>query len=146
MERLLWRHLKAKRFDGHKFRRQGPVGSYIADFICFEKKLIIEVDGGQHAVHDEKDIERDAWFERQGFTVLRFWNNDALSNKELESHAIKDKLTLSGLIEKVLDDWMKTRDHSSADVQKKKEGQRKVVCFSCRRIGRRGCECQMRLF
>ena len=78
-ERLLWRNLRTKQIKGFKFRRQQPIGKYIVDFVCFEKKIIIEVDGGQHA---EKDVdkERDQWLEKEGFKVLRFWNNEVLLN------------------------------------------------------------------
>ena len=89
-ENLMWRHLRAKRLNGFKFRRQEPVGNFIADFICFEKRIVVEVDGGQHALRDS-DFERDAWFRGQGFKVLRFWNNDVLGNTEgvLESIRIE---------------------------------------------------------
>ena len=81
-ERLIWRHLRAGRFAGHKFKRQQPLGSYIVDFVCFEAMLIVELDGGQHADQVTEDAERSAWLESQGFRVLRFWNNDVLSNTE----------------------------------------------------------------
>jgi very-short-patch-repair endonuclease len=79
-ERLLWYHLRAKRFNNLKFRRQQPIGSYIVDFICYEKKLIIEVDGGHHAEHEEKDLERTQFLAQKGYNVIRFWNNDVLHN------------------------------------------------------------------
>lgn len=74
-ERLLWHLLRSRRFSGFKFRRQVPVGPYIADFLCYEARLIVECDGGQHAdnCHDKA---RDAWLNAQGFRVLRFWNAD----------------------------------------------------------------------
>ena len=78
-EAILWRQLRAHRFAGFKFKRQQPIGNYIVDFVCFEAKVIIEVDGGQHNGSDA-DMERDAWLESQGFLVLRFWNNDVLRN------------------------------------------------------------------
>jgi len=81
-ERLLWNHLRAKQLAGLKFRRQEPIDRYIVDFVCYEKKLIIEVDGGQHAEEKEKDIVRDNWFRQQGFQVLRFWNFEVLDNIE----------------------------------------------------------------
>jgi len=81
-EQLLWRYLRTKRLHGLKFRRQEQIGRYIADFVCFERNLIIEADGGQHAVEKEKDDERTAWLNSQGFTVLRFWNNEILTNPE----------------------------------------------------------------
>ena len=81
-ERKLWYSIKSRQIEGFKFRRQQPIGSYIVDFICFEKSLIIELDGGQHTVNREKDIERDNWLIKKGFHVSRFWNNDVLSNHE----------------------------------------------------------------
>jgi len=81
-ERPLWRHLKAKQLDGLKFRRQEQIGRFIVDFVCYEKSLIVEADGGQHAVEIEKDEERTRWLEAQGFKVLRFWNHEILTNIE----------------------------------------------------------------
>ena len=83
-EVLLWRHLKAKHFEGLKFRRQQPIGPYIVDFVCFEKKIIVELDGGQHALPEEmgNDKKRDQWFETQGYKVLRFWDNEVLTNTQ----------------------------------------------------------------
>jgi len=69
-----------KQMEGLKFRRQQPIDSYIVDFVCFEKRIIIEVDGGQHAVEKNKDQERDSYLRQFGFKVLRFWNNDVLQN------------------------------------------------------------------
>ncbi|MHB1381499.1 MAG: endonuclease domain-containing protein [Thermoleophilia bacterium] len=81
-ERILWRRLRARQLAGYRFRRQQPVGKYIVDFVCFEKRLIIEVDGGQHAEQAAADSIRDNWLESQGFLVLRVWNNDAISNTD----------------------------------------------------------------
>lgn len=81
-EQALWYQLRAKRFENYKFRRQVPMEKYIADFVCFEPKLIIEVDGGQHAEHAAYDLKRDAFFKNQGFQVLRLWNNEVLGNME----------------------------------------------------------------
>ncbi len=69
----------AHRFRGFKFKRQVPIGRYIVDFVCFDKKLVIEVDGGQHA-DSESDQGRSQWLADQGFHVLRFWNNEVLNN------------------------------------------------------------------
>jgi len=66
--------------QGLKFRRQQPIDNYIVDFVCFENRIIIEVDGGQHAAENNKDIERDTYLQRNGFKVLRFWNNEVLRN------------------------------------------------------------------
>jgi very-short-patch-repair endonuclease len=81
-ERLLWRHLRAKQMEGLKFRRQEQIGRFIADFVCYEKMIIVEADGGQHALEVEKDEERTLWLNAQGFTVLRFWNHEILTNRE----------------------------------------------------------------
>ncbi len=79
-ERLLWQKLRFWQIDGCKFRRQQPLGNFIVDFVCLEKRLIIEVDGGQHAEHVTYDTDRDTWLRNQGFVILRLWNNDVLKN------------------------------------------------------------------
>jgi very-short-patch-repair endonuclease len=78
-ERQLWQHLRSKQIEGFKFRRQEPIGEYIVDFVCFDSKVVIEVDGGQHA-EEGADKERDRWLNKEGFKVLRFWNNEVLLN------------------------------------------------------------------
>ncbi len=80
-ERAIWHILRAGRLDGLKFKRQVPLGPYIVDFICFEEKLIVEVDGGQHG-ESARDAQRDASFAAAGFRTLRIWNNEALSNRD----------------------------------------------------------------
>jgi len=95
-ERLLWKYLKARQLDGVKFRRQEQIGHFIVDFVCYEKGIIVEADGGQHAQEKEKDEERTAWLNSQGFTVLRFWNNEILANIEGVVEVIRthcDKVT-----------------------------------------------------
>ena len=82
VEKKLWYHLRAKRFADYKFRRQVPMHKYIADFICYDPRLIIELDGGQHTLQTKYDKKRDAFFAGEGFTVLRFWNNEMLENEE----------------------------------------------------------------
>jgi very-short-patch-repair endonuclease len=79
-ETKLWFALRDRRLDGFKFVRQEAIGSYIVDFVCREKKLVIEVDGGQHA-DDLKDRARDAALSAEGYDVLRFWNSEILSNE-----------------------------------------------------------------
>jgi len=81
-ERQLWRRLRLQQLGGHRFRRQQPLGPYIVDFICLEKRLIVEVDGGQHAEEAESDAQRTGWLEAQGFRVLRFWNTEVLQQIE----------------------------------------------------------------
>lgn len=76
-EHRLWKHLRAHRLDGQKFRRQQPIGLYIVDFVHFGARVIVEADGGQH-VQSSHDTTRDAWLIQQGFRVLRFWNDDIL--------------------------------------------------------------------
>jgi very-short-patch-repair endonuclease len=80
-EHRLWYLLRAHRFSGAKFKRQAPVGNYIVDFVCFDRRLVIEADGGQHA-DSLDDRRRDDWLASQGFRVLRFWNNDVLKNTQ----------------------------------------------------------------
>ncbi len=81
-ERCLWKHLRQRQIAGYRFRRQMPIGSYIVDFVCLERRLIVEVDGGQHQEQQAYDIRRDGWLVEQGFQVLRFWNNEVLNNSE----------------------------------------------------------------
>ena len=80
-EKHLWYHLRANRL-GFKFKRQVPIGCYIIDFVCMEKRLIIELDGGQHLDNEVYDTKRTHWLNNQGFQVLRFWNNDVLKQTE----------------------------------------------------------------
>ncbi|MGH8504492.1 MAG: endonuclease domain-containing protein, partial [Stenotrophobium sp.] len=80
-EQMLWLHLRAHRFQGHKCKRQQPLGPYIADFVCFSARLIVEVDGSQH-LKNPHDAKRDEWFEENGFRVLRFWNDQVLQETE----------------------------------------------------------------
>ena len=94
VERLLWSRLRAGRFEDLKFKRQHPIGQYIADFVCLERKLIIELDGGQHSLPDDivKDRQRDAWLEKEGYTVVRFWDNEVLMNTSGVLEAIRERL------------------------------------------------------
>jgi very-short-patch-repair endonuclease len=84
VERKLWYVLRSRRFHENKIRRQQPIGPYVADFVCFERKLVIELDGGQHAEPQAVawDRARTAFLEREGFRVLRFWNIEFLQNRE----------------------------------------------------------------
>jgi very-short-patch-repair endonuclease len=92
-EQLLWRHLRAHRLDGQKFRRQQPIGPYILDFVHFGARLIVEADGGQHH-GSEPDSGRDAWLRQEGFKVMRFWNNDILQHPEAVLSSILEALEL----------------------------------------------------
>jgi very-short-patch-repair endonuclease len=82
VEQLLWRQLRNSQLEGVKFRRQQPLGTYIVDFVSFDKKIIIELDGGQHSENISYDIQRDTFLRAGGFTVLRFWNNEVIENIE----------------------------------------------------------------
>lgn len=81
-EQKLWQHLRAHRFLGLKFKRQKPIGRYIVDFVCMEKSLVIELDGGQHMDQSAQDQIRDAWLAQEGYTVLRFWNNQIMQEMD----------------------------------------------------------------
>ena len=80
-EKRLWYLLRAHRFQSYKFKRQVPIGPFIVDFACMGRRLLIEVDGGQHG-ESESDARRDKWLECRGFRVLRFWNNEVLKNTD----------------------------------------------------------------
>jgi very-short-patch-repair endonuclease len=80
-ERALWKYVRSRGVDGFKFVRQEPIGPYIVDFVCREKRLIIEVDGGQHAT-DKRDAIRDQWLADHRYRVLRVWNNEVMENIE----------------------------------------------------------------
>ncbi len=96
-EKKLWRILRNRKFSSFKFKRQVPIGHYIVDFICHEKNLILEMDGGQHSNQVEADENRTAWLEKRGYKIVRFWNNEVLDNIEgvltrIEEH-LEDLLT-----------------------------------------------------
>ena len=90
-ERALWRVLRARRLYEWKFRRQVRIEPYIVDFVCFSARVIVEADGSQHA-ENLADEKRDAFLNAQGFRVLRFWNNEVLTNREGVLTAIIDGL------------------------------------------------------
>src|SRR3979409_2516479 len=80
-ETVLWNRIRNRQLDGHKFVRQEPIGGYVCDFVCRERLLIVEVDGGQHS-ESAADVIRDCRLSEEGYKVLRFWNNDVLGNVE----------------------------------------------------------------
>lgn len=82
-ERKLWRSLRLRQIYGCKFRRQFPLGNFIVDFVCLEMRLVIEVDGGQHADEKYGDAQRDSWLMAQNFRVLRYWNNQVLNELDV---------------------------------------------------------------
>ncbi len=93
-EKLLWSRLRGRRFDGIKFKRQVPIADYIVDFIALDLKLIIEVDGGQHDERAAYDAERTRILQEWGYHVIRFWNNDVLSNIDGVLEVIMQELQL----------------------------------------------------
>lgn len=80
-EMRIWLALRDRRLAGFKFVRQLTIGPYIADFVCRDRKLIVELDGGQHS-ENRRDAIRDAFLAREGYKVLRFWNNDVITNRD----------------------------------------------------------------
>ena len=90
-EKYLWKYLRGRQLEGTKFRRQHSIGKYIVDFINLERKIIIEVDGGQH-LENKKDKLRDKWLEERGYEVLRFWDNEVFTNIEGVLGDIREKL------------------------------------------------------
>jgi very-short-patch-repair endonuclease len=90
VERTLWRLLRADQLRGFRFRRQAAIGSYVVDFVCFSRKLIVELDGPQHAQESAQshDAVRGKWLASQGFRTLRFWNHELDQNPQLVAEAI----------------------------------------------------------
>ena len=78
-ERRVWRILRSEQIKGYKFRRQVPIGRYIADFVCHEARLIVEIDGGQHDRSSLQEAERNSFLQNEGYRILRFWNNEILA-------------------------------------------------------------------
>ena len=95
-ERRLWHKLNRRQIATVKFRRQQPIGPFIVDFVCFERRLIVEVDGGHHTEQMSQDNERTAWLEKEGYRVLRFWNNEVLANTDAVAQAIADAVEECG--------------------------------------------------
>jgi len=91
-ESVLWYHLRNRSFLGFKFRWQMPMDKYIADFVCVEKQLVIEVDGGQHSEQVHYDEERTKMFNLMGYKVIRFWNNEVLRNLSGVLECIEENL------------------------------------------------------
>jgi very-short-patch-repair endonuclease len=93
-ERLLWRELRSRQLSGHKFRRQQPLGGFIVDFVCLEKRLIVELDGGQHSEQDQAayDASRTTWLTHNGFRVLRFWDHEVMKDLVTVKEAISNAL------------------------------------------------------
>ena len=94
-ERRLWAHLRGRRLLGVKFARQVPIDPNIVDFCCRERKLIVELDGGQHAMRANYDAGRTAFLQALGYRVLRFWDNEALGNTDGVLHRIAQAVTVT---------------------------------------------------
>jgi very-short-patch-repair endonuclease len=94
-ERLLWSKLRGRRFAGFKFRRQVPLGPFIVDFVCFDRKLILELDGGQHTLQTAYDARRTAWLEEHGFRVVRFWNHELWEDRDAVDELIWQRLQVA---------------------------------------------------
>lgn len=91
-EKILWKHLRDRRFRGAKFRRQMPIGRFIVDFASVEYKLIIELDGSHHAEQKEYDEIRTAFLKAEGYRVIRFWNNQIMQEINGVLQLIEDAL------------------------------------------------------
>ena len=91
-ERKLWARLRFRQLGNAKFRRQYPIGPFITDFCCMEHGLVIELDGGQHAEHEEADRRRSAFLARRGYRVIRFWDNEVIEDIEAVLQRIMDEL------------------------------------------------------
>ncbi len=91
----VWQILRAHQSNGYKFRRQVPFGRYIADFVCHEARLVVEIDGGQHDRSSPREIERSDFLQNQGYRVLRFWNNEVLANPDGVHETIVSELAAS---------------------------------------------------
>jgi very-short-patch-repair endonuclease len=109
-ENVLWKQLRAKRFEGFKWRRQEPIGKYIVDFVCYEKRIIVECDGGQHIVQKDKDSKRDEWLKDRGYKILRFWDNEVLQNLDIVLDVI----------------WKVLSDHPPPNPLPSMEGEKKI--------------------
>ena len=94
-EKKFWLQARDRRLHGYKFKRQVLIGNYIADFVCLERHLIVELDGGQHDARRANDAKRDAFLASRGFRVIRFWNNDVLANMESVLNPVIEALKAS---------------------------------------------------
>ena len=97
VERKLWHRIRDKQIEGFRFRRQRPVGRFIVDFICLDARLIVELDGGQHAENVAHDKKRSAFLESLGYRVLRFWNNEVIENMDGVLERLREALLLTRL-------------------------------------------------
>ena len=94
-EKVMWSKLRDRRLDGVKFKRQKPIAGYIVDFVASDLKLVVEIDGGQHAERVMQDAARTKALEESGYHVVRFWNHDVLGNIEGVLEALVQELNIS---------------------------------------------------
>ncbi len=92
-ETKLWHLLRNRELEGWKFRRQRPIGPFIVDFVCLEKKLIVEADGGQHNINVEYDAKRSEYLREKGYCILRFWNDEVLADESAVVEVILSNLS-----------------------------------------------------
>ncbi len=126
-ERKLWRALSGRKVSGLRFRRQHPIGPFIADFVCLERQLVVEVDGSQHALGDqiEYDIRRTEWLKAEGYRVIRFWSNDVMQS-------------LDGVVQSILEAAMNASPSCRRRAFGTTRGKWKCASPSTRVPGRRG--------
>ena len=91
-ERQVWQVLRSRQMKEYKFRSQVPIGRYIADFVCHEARLIVEIDGSQHDRSSPQEAERSGFLQNEGYRILRFWNSEVLANLDGISQTIADEL------------------------------------------------------
>ena len=91
-ERRVWQILRSHQMNGYRFRRQAPIGRYIADFVCHEARLIVEIDGGQHDRSSLREAECAGFLQNEGYRILRFWNTEVLANLDGVHEAFVEEL------------------------------------------------------
>lgn len=126
-EQKLWFVLRDRRMRDCKFRRQHPIGNYIVDFVCLERKHVLEIDGGQHAKRTEEDAKRTAWLEAEGYCVMRFWNHEVLKELDAVKQAIWNALEQVPL----------TLSVSKRQTPSSPQGRGNPQCFPTSPVGRR---------
>jgi very-short-patch-repair endonuclease len=124
-EQRLWHKLKRRQTAGAKFRRQQPLGPYIVDFVCFEHRLVVEVDGGQHAERVAADEGRTRWLQQQGYRVLRFWNNEVLAHTDEVAQVILNYVQGAGSLYDPPPPSSPTRGEEGAIVTRRASGVRR---------------------
>ena len=92
---LLWHRLRGRRFLGIKFKRQVPISGFVVDFVALDQKIVVELDGGQHALRSVEDAARTATLEKCGYHVMRFWNHDVLTNIDGVLVALLQEINIS---------------------------------------------------